>query len=256
MAQATFSYETSITSAICDEVPSSDNPFVAQSRRVYGYDIGELTQQAGFVETLCLLFTGELPRPDQAKMLERCLIGLITLGPRDSATRASMVAGVSKSHPQHLLPVGLMVGGGERQGAAEVAQAHRFISRHRSSEAIDVLSRLDLPEKCPPGFGQRCGSIDPLMQTLLEDVIAVSQSCRVLNWVSDCHDHLSSHQCGILDTGIIASVCVSLGIGERESIGLYQIARAPGLFAHGVEQSHKPITAIPMIRDEEVHLER
>ena len=61
---------------------------------------------------------------------------------------------------------------------------------------------------------------------------------------------------GILDTGLIAAVAVSLGIGKRESIGLYQIARAPGIFAQGIEQSHKPITAIPMLSDEEVHLVR
>ena len=56
---------------------------------------------------------------------------------------------------------------------------------------------------------------------------------------------------GWLKTGIAAAVFCELGIGARESVGLFQLICAPGIFAHGVEQTHKPITAIPMLADEQ-----
>lgn len=259
-----FVYASKAQTEILLEQPCDKNPYISKKAYLHGYDLAELIERKSFVETLLLLFTGELPKQQHVKLLERLMIALINLGPRHPAVKASMVAGGSKSNTEHLLPIGLSVLGGETNGANEVAQAVTYLQNNINNKPVDVVDTLmvklalnSTSGECHPcpGFGEQYGAIDILAadytdKVLLPFVHSSNTSTEFIDWVLEFNQLLNCHNLGILTTGLAATVFCQLRIPARESIGLFQLLCAPGIFAHGVEQTHKPITSMPMLPDE------
>lgn len=108
---------------IWDEQPEEQNPYLAKHCRCHGYDLLELMQKCTFSEVMFLLFRGELPSKEQARLLDALLVAFINPGPRHPATRAAMNAGVSKTKAPHILPIALSVLGGRYLGGEEVEAA-------------------------------------------------------------------------------------------------------------------------------------
>ena len=259
-----FVYAGKTQTEILFEEPSNNNPYISQKNYIHGYDVVELVEKKRFVDTLLLLFTGELPSDMHASLLERLMVALINLGPRHPAVKASMVAGVSKTSPEHLLPIGLSVLGGKDNGAQEVEQAVKFLLKNISLPAEDIALQLIKNSKImqnegevhiSPGFGNYYGSVDSFTKNIANSVLSPFEAGNgevdYISWGTTFAKHLNNHNMGILKTGLAAMVFCQLGIAARESIGLYQLICAPGIFAHGAEQTHKPITAMPMLSDEQ-----
>ncbi|MFH1020351.1 MAG: citrate/2-methylcitrate synthase, partial [Pseudomonadota bacterium] len=174
---------------IWQETPSEENPYLAGQCRCHGYDILELAGKRSFAEVLFLLFQGELPTPEQARMLEFLFIAMINPGPRHPATRAAMNAAVSKTHTQHLLPIGLSVLGGAHLGSAEVLASMHFLTvnlaRQPAEVAVACLAapRPDEGDFHPaPGFGSRFGGIDPLPRQIAALLGTLPGAGRALVW--------------------------------------------------------------------------
>ncbi len=242
---------------IWQEVPSADNPYLAESCRCHGYDILELAQKRGFRDVLYLLFQGELPTPEQAKLLESLLILCINPGPRHPATRATMNAGVSRTFPVHLLPIGLSILGGEAPaGAAAVTQAMHFMRKNADKPPEQVLEEALVaaaPNSSPPnipGFGTRFGGIDPFAKRVAGHLLTVAPSAKVLLWGDALARLLDCHGQGWLLGGIAAAVFCDLGFHPRIGAALFQLISAPGILAHGLELANKPITAMPFLDEE------
>lgn len=233
---------------ICEEEPCADNPYNARRRRLHGYDLAELWRHRGFADALLLLWTGELPPPAQRRVLEQLLVGLMNPGPRHPAVRAAMLAGVSKTAPEHLLPLGLLTGSGERGGALEVVAGHAYLEQHRTLDAV-ACARTALAGEPVPGFGTRHGGPEPVWQQLGQDLVAAWPESQVMTWCGLFAATLAAGGCGWQATGLAAAVGLALGLGARESLGLYQLAIAPGVVAHGMEQTHRPISSNPVLPD-------
>jgi len=260
-AKNDFVYANKTQTNIILEQASEVNPYVAQANFLHGYNMLELLHKKSFVDVLLLLFIGELPEPEKVQLFERLMIALINLGPRHPAVKSAMVAGVSKANTEHLLPIGLSVLGGKSNGAKEVEQAVIFLQDNINKPAIDVAAQLFSTMKesekegefhlCP-GFGNSYGGIDEFTNDVAENITAnLQRDFPCIQWANDFCQHLAPYNMGWLKTGLAAAVFCELDIGAREAIGLFQLICAPGIFAQGVEQTHKPITAIPMLSDEQ-----
>ena len=242
---------------IWHETPSVENPYLAEECRCHGYDILELAQKRSFADVLFLLFQGELPTPEQARMLEILLIALINPGPRHPATRAAMNAAVSKTHTQHLLPIGLSVLGGAHLGGAEVQASMRFLATNLKRLPAEVAReclaapRPDEGDFHPaPGFGSRFGGIDPMPRQIAALLGVLPGSGDGMVWGMAFVEALTPHGLGWLGPGVAAAVFCDLGFHYRAGAGLYQLACAPGILAHGLELANKPITAMPFLDKE------
>ena len=248
-----------ISTRIWEEIPSAENPYIAESNRCHGYDLIELMQQKSYVDMFYLLFRGNLPGPDERQLLEQLMIGLINPGPRHPATRAAMNAGVGKSDPQNVLPISLTIMGGEHLGAGEVEGAMRFLRKQRKSNPVQVAESLlvELADARPeqgdwhivPGFGSRFGGIDLTPSQLAETLAECPGSGALLGWGCEFSSALNKEGMGWLSVGVAAAVFADLGFHPRYGAGLYQLLSAPGLLAHGMEQANKPITAMPFVSD-------
>lgn len=243
---------------IWHEKPSDDNPYITENCRCHGYDLLELTKKRSFIDVLYLLFRGELPTKKEAQLLEHLMIALINPGPRHPATRAAMSAGVGKTDPAHILPIGLTILGGKHLGASEIEPAMRFLRKNRKKPAKTIADEL-LKNKIElelPGFGSHFNSIEIMPQKIANQILELFDNCKTLEWANELINCMSEHNIGWLSTGLAAAVFSDLGFQPRVGTGLYQLISAPGLLAHGIEMANKPITAMPFISDENYVIEK
>jgi citrate synthase len=246
-----FVYAKQATTQITAEVAAASNPYLTVQQQIYGYELVELMQKRSYTDVLFLLLTGELPTSPQAQLLSQLQIALCNAGPRHPATRAVMTAAISKTRPEHLLPIGLQVLGGERQGALAVAEAWQSLKLYLADTSFEP-QHFPLPA----GFGQMYGGCEPMQAALLAQLASLPAAGAALRLCGQLQEHWQARQQGILDTGLCAACCLDLGIGKRESIGFFQLLRAPGLLVHAMEQTHKPITDSPLLSDEDYEFQQ
>jgi citrate synthase len=244
------------------EAPSPENPYIAEACRCHGYDLLELIQQRSFVDVLYLLLRGELPLPEQSRLLEALMVALINPGPRHPATRAAMNAGIGKTSTAHILPISLSILGGCHLGGGEAEAAMRFLIKQAGKDPERVASELlhNAPPSegdwhIAPGFGSRFSGIDTVPQKIASVLKSMPGSGKALHWGWEFVDVLKAHGLGWLMPGVAAGVFVDLGFHPRAAAGLFQLASAPGLLAHSLDLAHKPITAMPFIDQEHYVIE-
>lgn len=251
-------FATRIVTKIWDEEPLEKNPYLANKCRCHGYDLLELIESCSFVEILYLLFIGELPNTDQTALLETLMIGLINPGPRHPATSAAMNAGISRTNRAHILPIALSVLSGAHLGGEEVESAMRFLLENIETEPEKIVKHLlknDTPHRegdwhIAPGFGNHFGGIDPAPQQVANICNQLPGRGKALKWSNNFVSLIKHKNMGWLSTGIAAAVFTDLGFHPHSGSGLFQIISAPGLLAHGLEMSTKPITAMPFLDEE------
>lgn len=246
---------------ICFETPTQANPYLADKRYLRGYDIETLITQINPVDVLFLQFTGELPASKaHQKILEMLMVYLAMPSPRESASRAAIACGVSKTNAEHILPIGLISAGGDNTGALEVQRCYQWLTANLDNSPVEVANQII--EQWQPdgethpcaGFGQLYGDVDALSGRIFAAICEVLPDGATLQWLKSFNDALNEHQLGILEVGLAAGVFHQLAMRHRESVGLYQLLKAPGLLAYGMEQTHKPVSTMPMLEDSQYEL--
>lgn len=259
---ATFA--EAVTSKICLEVPCADNPYIAERVIWHGYDVLDLMRKRSLVDVIFLLLKGELPSPIQARQLEHILIALANPGPRHASTRAVMNASVSKTEPVHLLPIGLALLSGESLGATQVHHAIKFFRKNLrhdplvlGARACEQIAATEHPAgEClepAPGFGSCYAGIDHYACALAGQLAEAFPENEAIAWGMQFSRALAPVPAGWLMTGVAAAMFVELGFAPNTGAGLFQLAACPGLLAHGIEMSGKPLTAMPFVADENYH---
>lgn len=249
------------STAICLEEARADNPFVAEQRYIRGYSVDDLWQHSSIVEVLLLMFTGDIPSRTRVAVFERLFVGLMNSGPRDVGVRAAMTAGVSNTAGEHLLPIGLIASGGERNGANEVREACRFIVKYSKTDPLACARQRieqlqNQHEHAAPGFGGHYGTVDPILARLADDCFALLPDSRIFNWCRQFNGELGRGQQGWLASGLVAAVCCELGIRATEAVAIYQLCKAPGIAAQGFEQLRYPIKSNALLTDDQYDLIR
>ena len=245
-------YAERYTTAIWKEQPAEDNPFVEEQLSCRGYAMHELIDQLSYSEYLYLLVKGELPSAEQAAFLNRLLIAFSHPGPRHEASRAAVLAGVGKTLPQHVLPIALLVYGGERNGAGIVEKAMRFLRRqHRKPPEQVGLEALQAA-----GFGSYYGDTDRWAASLARTLASSPMPTPCLDW-ADAAQAMPATQdppVGWTKATVAAAAFCDLGVMPRQGVALLQMMAAPGLLVQGLEHSNKPATVLPFVSDEHYEL--
>lgn len=255
----------SIRSRIWREEPEEDNPFAAAACYCHGYDVyGDLLGKASWVEYLFLLFVGERPTREQARLLEDLAVGIANPGPRDHAVQAAMNGAVGGSHSAACLMAALAVGAGQLGGAREVSLAMDIWSscgtdleawRSRLTdppreERADVWPEMEHP----PGFdphGASCAM--PVRQLLLH--LSRLAPAPALNWLDANRTGLENIAgCPLALTGVAAAALHDLGLTSQQGEMLFLLLRLPGAAAHALEQSEYGFRHFPFYRHA-IHLE-
>lgn len=258
-----LTYASRVATEIWDEQPSPQNPYLAERCRCRGYDLFELMEKSSFVDMLYLLFLGELPTKEQAKLLETLMIAFINPGPRHPAARAAVYAGCGRTQTANILPIALSVLSGDHLGGAEATAAMRFLKKHQESDpravADDLLQNWTPPEngdrRIAPGFGSRFNGIEPLSQGIARRLKQLPGCGQAFRWGDAFSGLIGPQGMGWLSPGICAAVFLDLGFVPRAGAGIFQLICAPGLLAHGLELTDKPINSIPFLDEDHYIIE-
>lgn len=260
-------YADKVTTRIWQESASASNPYVGQDVRVHGYNYKDLIAAGCFADTLYLMLTGELPDKARSQLLETTLCAFANVGPRNNAVRAATAAGVSRAFDTHVLPIGMLVLGGNHQGCGDLALAIEFLTSQQTVPVADALkvglqtiaeTTNDNAEsessaaKPLPGFGHYYGSHDPLAADIAACLLDIDGDWKYLKWAQAFSNELNAAngQWHWLREGIFAAVCCDLKIPSIMAAALYQLCHAPGLIAHGFEHAGSPATVLPFVSDD------
>jgi len=236
-----------IHTKIWQEEAEHDNPFAAKACYCHGYDVyGDIIKNASWIEYLYLLFKGEQPTPEQARLLEGLAIAIANPGIRDHSVRAAMNGGVGGSGNAASLMAALAVGAGQYGGAREVAIAMEYwhycdkdieVWRERlTNPPQDERADVWLPMEHPPGFdphGASCAT--PIRQTL--NTLVECSPGMAVKWLNNQREILESiANCPLAMTGVSAAVFFDLELEPRQGEMLFLILRLPGAAVHAMEQ--------------------
>lgn len=251
----------SIHTRIWQEEAEPDNAFAAASCHCHGYDVyGELLAHASWIEYLFLLFRGEAPTPEQARLLEGLAIALANPGPRDAAVHAAMCGGVGGSTSASCLIAALAVGAGASGGAREVSLAMQGWIERGTDPALWQTGLAAKPAEDPadvwaapghpPGFdphGVRCAA--PVLQTL---AYLSSLGCgQSLAWLQANRPALeSAARLPLAMTGVASAALRDLGCTPAQGEMLFLLLRLPGAAVHALEQKDYGHKNFPFFRVE------
>lgn len=250
-----------IHTRIWQEEAEPDNAFAALSCHCHGYDVyGDLLVHASWIEYLFLLFRGEAPSPQQAKLLEGLAMALANPGPRDAAVHAAMCGGVGGSTSASCLMAALAVGAGASGGAREVRLAMEdWVARGTdlalwqtglAAKPVDDPADVWPAPGHPAGFdpyGVRCTG--PVLQTLAH---LASLGCgSSLVWLQDNRSSLESAAgLPLAMPGVAAAVLRDLGFTSEQGEMLHLLLRLPGAAVHALEQKNYGHKNFPFFRIE------
>ena len=236
-----------IHTRIWQEQAEPDNAFAALSCHCHGYDVyGELLAHASWIEYLFLLFRGEAPTVQQARLLEGLAIALANPGPRDAAVHAAMCGGVGGSTSASCLMAALAVGAGASGGAREVFNAMQDWQVRGTDLALWqsglAVKPVDEPANIwpaaghPAGFdpyGMRCTT--PVLQTLAQ--LAALDCAPSLSWLQDNRTALEmAAGLPLAMLGVAAAALRDLGCTAEQGEMLVLLLRLPGAAVHALEQ--------------------
>ena len=236
-----------IHTRIWQEEAEPDNAFAALSCHCHGYDVyGDLLVHASWIEYLFLLFRGEAPSREQARLLEGLTIALANPGPRDAAVHAAMCGGVGGSTSASCLMAALAVGAGASGGAREVFSAmedwqtrgtdlalwQKGVSEKPVADPADVWPVAGHPAGFDP-YGVRCTA--PVLQTL---AYLSSLNCGPsLVWLQANRTALETAAgLPLAMSGLAAAAMRDLGFSPEQGEMLYLLLRLPGAAVHALEQ--------------------
>jgi citrate synthase len=251
----------SIRTSIWQEEAESDNAFAAASCHCHGYDVyGDLLKQASWIEYLFLLFRGEAPSVQQARLLEGLSIALANPGPRDAAVHAAMCGGVCGSTSASCLMAALAVGAGASGGARELRIAMQDWFARGTNLALWQTGLATKPTDNPadiwPAPGHPAGfdphgvsCTTPVMQTLAYlSGLGCGQS---LVWLQTNRETLES-VAGLPLTmiGVAAAALRDLGCTPAQGEMLHLLLRLPGAAVHALEQKDYGYKKFPFFQVE------
>jgi citrate synthase len=238
----------SIYTRIWLEEPEPDNDFATKTAYCHGYDVyGEMLGYASWAEMIYLLFRGEAPTPQQARLFEALAVALANPGPRDQSVHAAMCGGVGGSTAAACLMAALAVGAGHLSGGREVFLAMETWKECQTE--IDLWhSKLTTPParvtsiwpnpEHPSGFEPYGISASTIVKQTLHCLAQLSPG-PLLSWLETNRQQIETMaEHPIAMSGVAAAALTDLDFTPEQGEMLYLLLRLPGAAAHALEQKH------------------
>jgi citrate synthase len=227
--------------------------------RYRGYAIEELIGRIGFAEMVWLMTRGELPKAEQAKLLEAALVAAVDHGPQAPSIAIARMAmtcgvGINNAMASAINVLGDVHGGAGEQcvrfyqrianrltGKTPKAQTRQAIVAAVESE-MDALTKRGVGHV--PGFGHRFHPIDPRAPKLLQlaDKAAaagvIPGSFAIIGrTVETTLAKRKGQKIPMNIDGATAVIFAELGFPAPLCRGLFVLSRSVGALAHAWEES-------------------
>lgn len=217
---------------------------------VRGYELDDLIGHVSFAEMFHLELLGELPTPEQARMLDAILVAVVEHGisPSTTVTRFLAASGV----PLQVSVAGGVMTFGDIHGGAGEALAKLLGDECDRAEAdgsdvdaaAEALVRRYREERRPtPGFGHpQHPDGDPRPPRLLAVADATGVSGRHVAFVRALEraiERVAGRRIPMNVDGALAAIMLDLGYPWEAARTFMVVPRALGLAAHALEERER-----------------
>ncbi|MWB77953.1 citryl-CoA lyase [Pseudooceanicola sp. 216_PA32_1] len=217
-----------------------------------GYDIADVIDHAGFVQMIWLMTRGDLPSPEQARLLERALVASVDHGPQAPSIAVARMAvtcgvGLNGAIASAVNLLDDVHGGAGEQAVELLTRVVDLIRDFASPEeaanrALDGWTAAHGP--IVPGLGHRFHKDgDPRSPALLAAVDAARDAGVVsgdfalaARAVEAVLSHRKGRRIPINIDGATAVIFAELGFAGPLARGLFCLSRSVGILAHAWEQ--------------------
>lgn len=199
---------------------------------IRGYDIVNLIKEHSFAETVFLLLRGDLPKKNEAELLESMLVSALENGIEAPSLYVPRIVAASGNDFQTALAAGMISIGDKHGGAAEKA-AELLASGKTAQEIVDQ-------SKIIPGFGHKVYKDgDPRTKALFEKAKELGFSLKYFTLAQEIEAILAEKKGKKLPLnvdGALACCMLELGFSPKLGKPLFLIARIVGMSAHILEE--------------------
>jgi citrate synthase len=203
-----------------------------------------------------LIFTGEIPTPEVARLMDGILVSSIDHGATPPSALAARTVASTGASLSAAVAAGIMSINRHHGGAIEdCARQLKAIADRATRESISIeeaatrtLATMRERGERMSGFGHRVHTKDPRTARLFElareagvDGAHMKTARAVEKAFADANKALP-----INVDGAIGAILADLGINSAAFNGIFMIARTPGLIAHVIEEQtrEKPMRRI------------
>ncbi|HEX4708789.1 MAG TPA: citryl-CoA lyase [Candidatus Udaeobacter sp.] len=223
---------------------------------VRGYDVAELMGRISFGAAVYLIFTGELPSPAIARLMDAILVSSIDHGATPPSALSARTVASTGATLSAAVAAGIMSINRHHGGAIEdCARQLKAIADRAAAESISLdetaartIAAMSEAGERMSGFGHRLHTKDPRTARLFElaheagvDGVHMQAARAVKKAFAAAKKSLP-----INVDGAIGAILADLGMNPASFNGIFMIARTPGLIAHTIEEQtrEKPMRRI------------
>lgn len=222
--------------------------------RFRGFPIEQLIGRVSFPQMIWLMLKGDLPTPDQAKLLEAALVAAVDHGPQAPSIAIGRMAVTCGLPLNGAMASAINVLDDVHGGAGEQCMELYFdiARRMEGGAALEFAVEGGLDSfvaehgKIIPGFGHRFHPIDPRSPRLLELVDAArdrhvvsGRFSEIGRGVEALMERRKGRKIPMNIDGATAVIYSELGFSSALGRGLFILSRSVGILAHASEQSQQ-----------------
>lgn len=223
--------------------------------QIRGYDLGQMIGVVPYPSALYLLFTGELPSPSVAKLIDAVMVASIDHGPGAPSALAARTA-VSGGAPlgaaaaAGLLTMGKYHGAAVQEAMAAIHQVTELAGQAMELDraADSVVSDWLKADRRVSGFGHRQHkNRDPRVQRLFDLAHEANMRGNFLDSARAIEGALKKNtgrDLPINIDGAMAAILCEIGFPATLANAVFMVARITSLFAH----AHEELMEMPPMR--------
>jgi len=213
---------------------------------VRGYKLQDLVKNLTFSEAIYLVLKGELPKENEAKMLDAIFVSLVehSIAPPSVIAARAVASGGNSLHVG--VGAGILAFGEFHGGALEGAM--KFLQENVDKNPEEVVKAYLERGIRIPGYGHRYyKEFDPRSKVLLDLAKELGFYGKYVKFaleVEKAIEKIKGKKLILNVDGAIASIVSEMGFDYRLGKGFFIIGRTPGLVAHVYEEltTEKPFS--------------
>jgi len=221
------------------------------SIKLRGYAVQDLIGQVSFPQMIWLMVRGDLPTPQQARLLEACLVAGVDHGPHAPSIAIARMAASCGTELQNAMASGINVLGDVHGGAGQQCmELYAWVQEALAAGAgLDDAVEQSLAKyfgihgKIVGGFGHRWHPVDPRsapLMAMVEEAAAVGAvkgDYVAIGWaVEKALTARKGKPIPMNIDGATAVIFSELGFEPAMGRGLFILSRSVGILAHASEQ--------------------
>lgn len=216
-------------------------------------DLSDLFGRCTFAEVAYLTWTGRMPTPGEAKVLDAVLISLVDHGVTPSALAARLTYSSAPEALQGAVAAGLLGAGTVLLGSMEAAGQllEELADTDPADGARHVVQTWRDEGRRIPGLGHALHKAgDPRVEPLLRVADEAGLSGRyvaAIRGLPSAMEAVTGHRLPVNATGAVAALLLELGLPWQMHRGVALASRAVGLVAHVMDEAADPVS--PALRE-------